>query len=215
LIVGCGEQIATVRPPKPLSEEHLLQVHRKLALDQQIEIEAFIHRKGWTNDMKRTESGLYILIWKDTVNAAKTPNTPNVPNASNVPNVPLKYGDTVVLQLNIKLLNGTEIFCSTQKNMTQKYNAQSDVDMAQNTQKDAVRKDIDGVQNIRKDAVQKIIVGKTEMTAGLREALSKMHYGENAFFIVPPHLAYGFSGDGDNIPAHAALLYELKIKTNK
>jgi FKBP-type peptidyl-prolyl cis-trans isomerase len=155
LLVGCSNPIATVAPPEPVSKEQMLQAHRKLALDEKIEIEAFVSRKGWT-DMERTESGLYMLQRKDTVHTT---------------DLPLKYGDTAELRLNVKLLNGVEIF----------------------------------------DGTQRIITGRTEMAAGLREALLKMKYGESAYLIVPSHLAYGFSGDGDNIPSHATLLYELRI----
>jgi FKBP-type peptidyl-prolyl cis-trans isomerase len=164
LLVSCGNPVATVRPPDPVSEEQILQAHRKLAVDQQIEIEAFINRKGWPADIKRTESGLYMLICKDTATVQGA--------GTNVLQTMLKYGDTAQLLVNIKLLNGTEIFNGTQT----------------------------------------VIAGKTEMIAGLRQALSKMHYGESACLIVPSHLAYGFSGDGCDVPAHATLLYELKIK---
>jgi hypothetical protein len=156
-LVGCSNPVATVRPPAAVSEEQIITAHKKLALDRQIEIEAFINRKGWAN-IKRTESGLYILLRKDSASIAKTI-------------FPVKYGDTLQLKSNVTLLNGTEIF----------------------------------------KGIQDIVTGKTEMAAGLREALLNMHYGESACLIVPSHLAYGFSGNGDNIPAHAALLYEITV----
>jgi FKBP-type peptidyl-prolyl cis-trans isomerase len=162
LLASCSNKVATVHPPEVLTNEQLLQTHRKLLLDQQIEIEAFINRNEWS-DMERTESGLYILrTARETATRTETIN----------------YGDTIQLQLNIRILNGIEIF--------------------------------NGIQDTQK--TQKIITGKTEITAGLREALLKMHYGENAYLIVPSHLAYGFSGNGENIPANATLLYELQIK---
>jgi FKBP-type peptidyl-prolyl cis-trans isomerase len=159
-LTGCSNPVATVRPPEPVSEEQILQAHKKLTLDEQIEIEAFVNRKGWIG-MERTESGLYMLLCKDVANTAAT--------AASIADI--KYGDTVQLQLNITLLNGTEIFNGTQK----------------------------------------IIMGKTEIIAGLREALSKMRCGENACLIIPSHLAYGFSGNGDDIPPHATLVCQLKV----
>ena len=154
---GCTHTVATVSPPEVVSEEQIITAHKKLALDRQIEIEAFINRKGWTN-IKRTESGLYMLLHKDTASTANTV-------------FPVKYGDTLQLKSNVTLLNGVEIF----------------------------------------KGIQEIIIGETEMAAGLREALLNMHCGESACLIIPSHLAYGFSGDGGNIPAHAALLYKITI----
>ncbi|MDR1974346.1 MAG: FKBP-type peptidyl-prolyl cis-trans isomerase [Bacteroidales bacterium] len=130
-------------------------MHKKLALDEQIGIEAFLNRKGWGN-MERTGSGLYIFP-RPTANSHS---------------IPIKYGDTVVFSAKIFLLNGTKIF----------------------------------------DGIQTVIIGKTEIIQGLREALGRVRYGENAFLVVPSHLAFGFSGDGDAVPPYATLIYELNIR---
>lgn len=55
------------------------------------------------------------------------------------------------------------------------------------------------------------ILGKSEMTAGLPEALSMLRKGNKARFILPSHLAYGFSGNGNDIPPRATLLYDLEV----
>ena len=55
------------------------------------------------------------------------------------------------------------------------------------------------------------ILGKSEMTAGLSEALMMLKKGNKARFILPSHLAYGFSGNGTDIPPRATLLYDLEV----
>ena len=55
------------------------------------------------------------------------------------------------------------------------------------------------------------ILGKSEMTAGLPEALMMLKKGNKARFILPSHLAYGFSGNGTDIPPRATLLYDLEV----
>ncbi|MDR1739938.1 MAG: FKBP-type peptidyl-prolyl cis-trans isomerase [Bacteroidales bacterium] len=151
LSVACNNPVATVKPPEAVSEEQLLQAHKKLALDEQIEIDAFIRRAGLKN-IKKTGSGLYVSIWGSD-------------------GVKINYGDTVKMFARTTLINGDKIF----------------------------------------EGWQEIIVGKTEMIQGLREALQLISYGDSTLLIIPSHLAYGFSGDGNTIPARATLLYELKI----
>lgn len=56
-----------------------------------------------------------------------------------------------------------------------------------------------------------VILGKSEIPEGLRQALLRMKKGESARFIIPSHLAYGFSGNGENIPAQASLLYNIHV----
>ncbi len=55
------------------------------------------------------------------------------------------------------------------------------------------------------------ILGKSELTAGLSEALMMLKKGSKARFILPSHLAYGFSGNGTDIPPRATLLYDLEV----
>lgn len=55
------------------------------------------------------------------------------------------------------------------------------------------------------------ILGKSEITAGLSEALMMLRKGNKARFILPSHLAYGFSGNGTDIPPRATLLYDLEV----
>ncbi len=151
ILLACKNNVATVRPPEPVSEEQLLLAHKKLTLDEQIEIDAFIRRGGFKN-IKKNESGLYLSVC--SAGGAK-----------------IVYGDTVKMFAKITLINGDNIF----------------------------------------EGQQDIILGKTEMIGGLREALSLISYGDSAFLIIPSHLAYGFSGDGDMIPSRATLLYTLII----
>jgi FKBP-type peptidyl-prolyl cis-trans isomerase len=55
------------------------------------------------------------------------------------------------------------------------------------------------------------IVGRTDEIMGLHKALLHLKKGTEAWFIFPPHLAYGLPGDRDKIPARAILLFEVEL----
>lgn len=55
----------------------------------------------------------------------------------------------------------------------------------------------------------KVGLGKVE--AGLDEGLLLMRDGDCARFILPPHLAYGLSGDSKCIPPHSIIVYNVEI----
>ena len=58
---------------------------------------------------------------------------------------------------------------------------------------------------------ESFVVGKGGVESGLEEVVKYLHAGDNARFILPPHLAHGNFGDGKKIPPGAILLYELKL----
>lgn len=62
------------------------------------------------------------------------------------------------------------------------------------------------------DGLRRWVVGAETGEPGLTELLLMMRRGEKAFAIVPSHLAYGLSGDGNRIPPHATLLYDIEVK---
>ncbi len=56
------------------------------------------------------------------------------------------------------------------------------------------------------------IVGENDVEAGLTEAVLRMRRGECAHVVIPSHLAYGFSGDGERIPPMATLFYDICLE---
>jgi len=54
-------------------------------------------------------------------------------------------------------------------------------------------------------------LGKAEMPRGMEEAVMMMHEGDSCVIILPSHLAYGFTGDGDKIPGNAATIYYISL----
>jgi FKBP-type peptidyl-prolyl cis-trans isomerase len=72
---------------------------------------------------------------------------------------------------------------------------------------------VDGEQLVGIDGVDTLefIIGKTELPAGLNEGVQLMGEGSKARFILPTHLAYGLTGDEENVPANAALLYNVQL----
>lgn len=63
-----------------------------------------------------------------------------------------------------------------------------------------------------KDAgVKKFIVERSEEIAGLHEAVKLMNKGAEARLIIPSHLAYGASGDGNKIKPYQTIIMKIVI----
>lgn len=56
-----------------------------------------------------------------------------------------------------------------------------------------------------------ITLGRSEVENGLDEGLRLMRVGDKARIIIPSHLAFGLLGDGDKIPSHAVLVYDIEL----
>ena len=66
-----------------------------------------------------------------------------------------------------------------------------------------------------RDGVKSFIVGDGTVEAGLDEAMTCLHHGDEAKLILPFHLAYGLHGDDNRIPQYATLVYSIKVIDNK
>lgn len=55
------------------------------------------------------------------------------------------------------------------------------------------------------------LIGHGGVESGLEEGILFLKLGDKARFILPSHLAYGLSGNGQNIPAKSSLIYEIKL----
>lgn len=54
-------------------------------------------------------------------------------------------------------------------------------------------------------------VGKSSLANGLQEGLRYLHMGDKAILIVPSHLAYGLTGDGDKIGKYQVLVMNVEV----
>ncbi|HKK40025.1 MAG TPA: FKBP-type peptidyl-prolyl cis-trans isomerase [Cryomorphaceae bacterium] len=54
-------------------------------------------------------------------------------------------------------------------------------------------------------------VGQGDVVSGLHEAVTLLSVGDSARLILPSYLAYGLTGDQNNIPSNAALFYDLSL----
>ncbi|HLO57180.1 MAG TPA: FKBP-type peptidyl-prolyl cis-trans isomerase [Bacteroidales bacterium] len=72
---------------------------------------------------------------------------------------------------------------------------------------------LDGTRCYSSDSLgnKQFTVGKGEVESGLDEGVRLLQKGSEAVLILPPHLAFGFQGDGDKIPARSIIVYHLKI----
>ncbi|MBL0064166.1 MAG: FKBP-type peptidyl-prolyl cis-trans isomerase [Bacteroidetes bacterium] len=57
----------------------------------------------------------------------------------------------------------------------------------------------------------KFHLGEGQQPRGLEDALITLPEGSHARVIVPSHLAFGITGDGDKIPGASALYYEIHL----
>ena len=58
---------------------------------------------------------------------------------------------------------------------------------------------------------RKMKIDMNQEESGLNEGLKLMKKGEKAYFILPPHLAFGVAGDSYKIPPYAVLVYDIEI----
>ncbi len=54
-------------------------------------------------------------------------------------------------------------------------------------------------------------IGFGGVESGLEEGILLMKRGDVARFILPSHLAYGLSGDGNKIPPHTPIIYRVEL----
>lgn len=58
---------------------------------------------------------------------------------------------------------------------------------------------------------RKMVIDKNQDESGLNEGLKLMRKGEKAYFILPPHLAFGVAGDSYRIPPYSVLVYDIEV----
>lgn len=68
------------------------------------------------------------------------------------------------------------------------------------------------ISSSAQEGLKTFIVGKSETEPGLTEAVLMMKKGDKAQLILPSRLGFGFSGNGEDIPPMATLLYELCVE---
>lgn len=54
-----------------------------------------------------------------------------------------------------------------------------------------------------------ITIGRSDIANGLQEGLQLMRTGERALFIIPSHLGYGLTGDGEKVSRYQTLVVEV------
>lgn len=59
------------------------------------------------------------------------------------------------------------------------------------------------------------VVGHGNVESGLEEAVLYLHKGDEAEIVIPSHLAYGLTGDGNGIPIRSTLVYKVKVIENQ
>ena len=61
------------------------------------------------------------------------------------------------------------------------------------------------------DGNKTFLVGRGGVESGLEEAVLKLSKNSVATLILPAHLAYGLTGDGNKVPHRATLVYKIKV----
>lgn len=62
-----------------------------------------------------------------------------------------------------------------------------------------------------KSGVKQFTIGADPVESGLHEAMLYMHTGDKALLVLPSHLAFGLTGDGDKIPARSSVAYDIEL----
>jgi FKBP-type peptidyl-prolyl cis-trans isomerase FkpA len=70
---------------------------------------------------------------------------------------------------------------------------------------------LDGNEIYSKDSLV-VNIGKNEIPRGLEEGILLMEEGDKARLVLPSHLAFGMSGDGNKIPPASTLYFEVELK---
>ena len=68
------------------------------------------------------------------------------------------------------------------------------------------------IYNSKDNGVKQFVVEKSEEIAALHEAVQLMNKGSEARLVIPSHLAYGASGDGNRIAPYQTLIMKVKIR---
>ncbi|MCF0205956.1 MAG: FKBP-type peptidyl-prolyl cis-trans isomerase [Bacteroidales bacterium] len=58
---------------------------------------------------------------------------------------------------------------------------------------------------------RRMVIDKNQEESGLNEGLKLMRKGEKAYFILPPHLAFGVAGDSYKIAPYSVLVYDIEV----
>ena len=75
---------------------------------------------------------------------------------------------------------------------------------------------LDGTRCYSSDADGKpkeITVGQAELVPGLCKHMHLLKRGDKARFVLPPHMAYGITGDSNKVPMRATIVYDIEIIT--
>lgn len=62
-----------------------------------------------------------------------------------------------------------------------------------------------------KDDPAEFIVGHDDVESGLQEGIRFLTVGDKAIFIIPSHLAHGYTGDFDKIPHNATVIFDIEL----
>ena len=68
------------------------------------------------------------------------------------------------------------------------------------------------IYNSKDEGLKQFVVEKSEEIAALHEAVQLMNKDAEARLMIPSHLAYGASGDGNKIAPYQTLIMRVKIK---
>ncbi len=61
------------------------------------------------------------------------------------------------------------------------------------------------------DGAMELVIDRSEIATGFQEGLKFMSEGNKALMIIPAHLAYGLTGDGDRIGHYKAIVVDTEI----
>lgn len=67
------------------------------------------------------------------------------------------------------------------------------------------------VYKSHKEKPAEFTVGHDDVESGLQEGIRFLTVGDKAMFIIPSHLAHGYTGDFDKIPHNATVIFDIEL----
>jgi FKBP-type peptidyl-prolyl cis-trans isomerase len=67
------------------------------------------------------------------------------------------------------------------------------------------------VYSSEKSGLKSFEIGHGGVPNGLEEGIILLKVGDKAKFLLPSHLAYGLTGDGNKVPPHTPIIYTVEL----
>lgn len=61
------------------------------------------------------------------------------------------------------------------------------------------------------DKPESFMIGRADVVSGMHQGVAMMREGDKMRFVMPPHLAYGLTGDNREVPPNTPMIYVVEL----